>query len=78
MTLTNKEVSFTYTDSDEGYAISRLPGRKRLALCKITQRGGYWEPIAYFTSVDAANDFLSFLYRLSGHTLETPKEHAND
>ena len=72
-----QEVSFTYTDSDEGYAISRLPGRKRLALCKITERGVRWEPVAYFTSVDAANDFLAFLYRLSGHTLETTKEHTN-
>jgi len=52
-------ISFTDCITGEGYGISKLPGRKRVALYETGK--GCIRPIAYFHDEAAAQRFLEWL-----------------
>lgn len=70
-------MSLTVT-SPEGWklAIGPLPGRKRIAMYHI--RGGMLEPLAYFQSEDAADQFCRGMFNRTYPDGEIAAEAVDD
>lgn len=52
---------FNFLGGGERYCISHIPQRKKVALCRVSDNGVQYTPIAYFSSEEEAELFCNFL-----------------
>lgn len=72
--MSGRELASLLTNT--GYAITPLPGRKRVALCRTGPAS--MTPIAYFYDADEANRFMDWMVAVSKIVHISGEERPND